>query len=185
MPGIKIGSTSVKRVVLGDGAGGKTLKRVVLGDGGVGVVLWQDRQVVVITPGSSARDQFRSALAARGLDYTTVKELPFDLDTSSATELSYMFSGCEALTSVPSLDTTNVTGMYSMFSYCSALTTVPQLDTNKVTNMTYMFLNCEALRDGNVKLIRSTKTKPSTRTNMIQGSGLTREPFFLPDGTPF
>ena len=71
-----------------------------------------------------------------------------------------------------------------MFSGCSSLTSVPDLDTSRVEFMDYMFFGCSSLTDGNVRLIRKDKTKPASRSNMIDKSGLTREPFYLPDGTP-
>ncbi|NEJ47636.1 BspA family leucine-rich repeat surface protein, partial [Rhizobium leguminosarum] len=78
----------------------------------------------------------------------------------------------------------NVTTMSEMFFGCSSLVSVPDLDTSKVTSVSSMFRSCSSLKDGRVRLIRPTRTKPSNRTNMIINSGLTREPFFLPDGTP-
>ena len=208
MPGIKIGSAPVKRVVLGDGAGGKTLKRVVLGDGSAGTVLWQNKPVVVINNASNPDVQLRKAVAAYGLDYRTVTELPFDLDTSAATSLNDMFSSCRGLKTIPPMDTRNVTSFSGTFQKCSALTTIPPMDTSKatsmssmfgectslvfvpvldaglVTNVYDMFNSCAKLTDGNVRLIRRDGTKPGTRTGMVTRSGLTRDPFFWPDGTP-
>lgn len=128
-----------------------------------------DEAVITGTSGTEARDSFRAALAARGLDYKTVKTIPFlldtsqvtnirimfadcaaltsvpDIDTSKATNMSGMFSGCSSLTSVPSMNTSNVTDMSSMFSRCSSLTSVPDMNTSNVTNMSSMFYNCAAL----------------------------------------
>ena len=66
-------------------------------------------------------------------------------DTSNVTDMSFMFSNCFSLTTIPLLDTSNVTNMYSMFQSCSKLTTIPQLDTSKVTNMQDMFYYCSSL----------------------------------------
>ena len=66
-------------------------------------------------------------------------------DTSNVTDMSYMFSNCFSLTTIPLLDTSNVTNMYSMFQSCSKLTTIPQLDTSNVTDMTNMFGSCSKL----------------------------------------
>ena len=93
-------------------------------------------------------------------NYRTVTTLPFNLDTSQ------------------------VTNMFCMFFDCSSLTQVPDLDTSQVTNMSYMFYGCSSLTDGKVRLIRKDGTKPRYRDDMIIDSGLTREPFFKPDGTP-
>lgn len=165
-----------------------------------------DEEEVVITGTSSgeARDSFRAALSARGLNYATVKTVPFFLDTSNVTNMRSMFSGCAALTSVPAMNTSKVTDMLGMFYYCSSLTSVPQLDTSKVTNMLgmfntctaltsvpqldtskvttmeEMFNRCAALTDANVRLV-GKKAGVDTR-NMIKNSGLTRLPFYDTNG---
>ena len=104
-----------------------------------------DEAVITGTSGTQARDSFRAALTSRGLDYKTVKTIPFLLDTSQVTYMSNMFAGCAALTSVPDMDTSNVTNMYGMFSGCSSLTSVPDMNTSQVTSMSSMFSRCVAL----------------------------------------
>lgn len=170
--------------------------------------VWPTRDTVQITLGSGyeARDQFRAALTARGLNYETITEIPFDIelvgtgttmgmfsnclsltsvpamDTSQVTNMLVMFAGCEALTTVPDMDTSSVTSMSSMFEGCSALTYVPDIYTAQVTDTSYMFFFCTSLTDGNVRLIGRN---PNVSTeNMIGGSGLTREPWYNADGTP-
>ena len=66
-------------------------------------------------------------------------------DTSNVTDMSYMFSDCSNLTSIPSFDTSNVTDMSYMFAYCQNLTSVPSFDTSNVTNMSDMFIYCSSL----------------------------------------
>ena len=70
-------------------------------------------------------------------------------DTKNVTSMSYMFSNCFALTTldVSNFNTQNVTNMYYMFSDCTALTTldVSHFDTQNVTNMSGMFSECRAL----------------------------------------
>ena len=163
-----------------------------------------DEAVITGTSGTEARDSFRSALAARGLDYKTVKTVPFfldtsqvtnmrsmfigcaaltsvpEMDTSQATDMSYMFSDCPSLTSVPEMDTSKVTNMSRMFSRCSSLTSVPDIDTSNVTNMSYMFSSCAALTDGNVRCIG--KKSDVNTSSMITNSGLTRLPFYDTNG---
>lgn len=158
---------------------------------------------ITLGPDLEARDQLRAALADRGLDYTTVTEIPFeialygegsardmfrlcaalttvpDMDTSQVTNMSYMFQDCSSLTTVPTMDTSKVTAMDSMFRACSALTYVPDMQTRNVTNVSYMFSNCSSLTDGNVSLIGRHPQVDSM--SMTAGSGLTREPFY--DGT--
>ena len=164
--------------------------------------------VEVMPNGSSAREWLQGKLVEYGEHYQTVENLPFKLDmsqvenmnymfrgctslttvpamdTSNVTSMAYMFQGCSSLTSAPAMDTSNVTGMRAMFDGCTSLTTVPDMDTSKVTDTAYMFRKCESLTDGNVRLLIATTSKPKSRSGMIQGSGLTREPFYLFDGTP-
>ena len=165
---------------------------------------WETVQITLGT-GMEARDQFRAALAARGLDYETVTELPFDIelvgsgnaqhlfygcskltsippfDMSQVTNANGMFQYCSSLVTIPPLDTSNVWNAPSMFAYCSSLTSVPDLDTAKLTNASHMFFACSELTDGNVRLIGK---HPSVNTsNMIGSSGLTREPWYNADGT--
>ena len=70
-------------------------------------------------------------------------------DTQNVTNMSYMFSDCSALTTldVSNFNTQNVTNMYYMFSNCSALTTldVSNFNTQNVTDMSGMFSDCRAL----------------------------------------
>ena len=81
-------------------------------------------------------------------DLTTIEGIEY-LNTENVTDMSGMFWGCAALTTldVSHFDTQNVTNMSYMLSDCSALTTldVSHLDTQNVTNMYYMFSNCSAL----------------------------------------
>ena len=72
---------------------------------------------------------------------TTISEM----DTSNVTNMYNMFYNCSKLTTIPELDTGNVTSMYNMFYNCSKLTTIPEIDTSKVTNMSSMFNNCYVL----------------------------------------
>ena len=69
-------------------------------------------------------------------------------ERSGATSLTYMFSQCHSLTTVPLFDTSKVTNMSYMFEGCTSLTTVPLFDTRNVTsitNMSKMFYNCYKL----------------------------------------
>ncbi|AEK36237.1 hypothetical protein CVAR_0885 [Corynebacterium variabile DSM 44702] len=127
--GVYAGSTEVKQVYVG------------------AVLVWENRETVTITgtSGTQARDSFRAALSARGLDYSTVTEIPFALDTSNVTNMRAMFEKCSSLTSVPDMNTSKVTDMTGMFYDCSSLTSVPDMNTSNVTDIKYMFQNCGAL----------------------------------------
>ena len=68
------------------------------------------------------------------------------LNTSEVTDMSYMFRGCNNLTSLDlsHFNTSKVTDMGSMFYECSKLTRLDlsHFNTSKVTDMTYMFSFC-------------------------------------------
>ena len=71
------------------------------------------------------------------------------LDTSSVTDMDYMFSDCRSLPSldVSNFNTSNVTNMSDMFSNCGSLPSldVSNFDTSNVTDMGYMFSDCSSL----------------------------------------
>ena len=77
-----------------------------------------------------------------------------NLNTSEVTYMSYMFSGCSALTSldVSGFDTRNVTSMLDMFYDCSSLTSLDlsSFNTAKVTTMFGMFWKCSGLTSLNL-----------------------------------
>ena len=76
------------------------------------------------------------------------------IDSSSVTDMSYMFNGCHSLTSLDlsGFDTSNVTNISFMFNNCSSLTSLDLsgFDTSKVTTMLLMFYNCKSLTDVNL-----------------------------------
>ena len=86
-------------------------------------------------------------------DLTSIEGIEY-LNTENVTDMSGMFYGCSALTTldVSNFDTKNVTNMSNMFHWCLALTTldVSNFDTKNVTNMRGMFYNCHALTTLNV-----------------------------------
>lgn len=71
-----------------------------------------------------------------------------NLDTSECTDMSQMFYGCKALTSldVSHFDTKNVESMYSMFCNCRNLISldVSNFNTEKVFYMNCMFDHCHS-----------------------------------------
>lgn len=73
-----------------------------------------------------------------------------NFNTENVTDMSWMFASCYALTSldVSKFNTQNVTDMWSMFSGCQALTSldVSNFNTQNVTDMKWMFSGCEALK---------------------------------------
>lgn len=176
----------------------------------MGRKIYTSRKPVEVMPPTKYFDDaqywLRNTVRKYGLNYQTVTELPFDIDSRNATTMAVMFDGFSSLTTVPQLDTSNVTTMYQMFYRCSSLTTVPALNTRNVTNMNYMFtycpsltsvpdmatsqvtnmtemlMGCARLTDGNVRLIG--KHPQVNTSDMITNSGLTREPFYNSAGQP-
>ena len=167
---------------------------------------------VEVVPAGLTEDEapnwLRGKLVEYGTTYDTVVVLPFDLDTSQATSMKFMFTGCSSLVSVPPMNTSNVTNMSSMFDDCSSLvsvppmntsnvtnmygmfkgclslTAVPPMNTSNVTNMSGMFSGCSSLIQAEVRLYRNDGTKPADKAYMLYGTQLTREPFYTPDGIP-
>ena len=84
---------------------------------------------------------------------TTINNINL-LNTSKATNMSYMFSWCSSLTSLDlsNFTTNSVTNMQAMFYDCSSLTSLDlsNFDTNKVTNMEAMFEGCSSLTSLNL-----------------------------------
>jgi len=67
-------------------------------------------------------------------------------NTASVTNMSTMFQNCDSLQSVPLFNTASVTNMSYMFWYCYSLRSVPLVNTASVTNMSMMFQNCYSLQ---------------------------------------
>lgn len=169
--------------------GDKPVSEVHLGvDGGNTILLWKAKPVEVIPKDASwsdAKNWLRdTALPKYGLHHNSVTEYPFDLDASQVSSLAQMFMHQDKLVVAPKIiNSERVTNMDAMFYGCQSLTFVPDLRMDSVTTCTEILRNCQRLTDGSVRLIRPDGTKPRG-SYMIVGSGLTREPFFRPDGTP-
>ena len=84
------------------------------------------------------------------------------LDTSNATDISYMFYGCTGLTTIPQLDTSNVTSFDMIFNGCNNLTDVPEMDLQKCTYVSNPLTGCNKLTNCRFRNIRA---------NLIVGSG--------------
>ena len=85
---------------------------------------------------------------------TTITGIRY-LDTSSVTDMSFMFSGCSALTTLDlsSFNTSIVTNMGSMFYNCSSLENlnINNFDTWNVEDMGSMFYSCSSLKNLDVR----------------------------------
>lgn len=198
----------------GGGEGGIFNRYTYGGVGGPGAALIafggapapQEKVTITLGEDYEARDQFRAALTARGLNHQTVTEVPFvielvgtgslrdmfrgcsslilapHMNTRGVTSMRSMFYECSSLAHVPKMNTSQVTQMQFMFHACSALTMIPDLETYSVTIFDYMFQRCSALADGNVRLIG--RHAEASTAGMIVLSGLTRMPFYSGLGTP-
>lgn len=85
-------------------------------------------------------EDFKNVTSVSGLRY---------LVTDQTTDMSYMFAGCENLTSLDfsGCNTQNVTTMSHMFEGCQKLNSLDlsKFNTSKVKGMTSMFEGCESL----------------------------------------
>ena len=106
---------------------------------------------------ASFRD-FRPTSTARWFcDYRALKQIEGleYLNTSEVKDMSSMFWGCSALTSLDlkNFNTQNVTDMSSMFCDCVALKSIDlkNFNTQNVTDMGGMFLDCPALTSLDLK----------------------------------
>ena len=104
---------------------------------------------------------------------TTIPEL----DTSSVTTVQGMFASCSNLTAIPELNTSKVTNMYSMFNSCTSLTTIPLLDTGNVTDMGNMFSSCSSLNNESLNniLAMCKNAVKITSNKTLKYIGLTEE----------
>ena len=66
-------------------------------------------------------------------------------DYSNITDMSFMFTNCKSLTTIPELNTSNVYYMNSMFGNCKLLGIIPELNTSNIKDMSFMFTNCKSL----------------------------------------
>lgn len=65
---------------------------------------------------------------------------PPDLITTGVTNMSYLFSGCSSLTSIPpSMDVSSATDLSGMFYGARSLVSAPAMDTRSAVNMSNMF----------------------------------------------
>ena len=86
-----------------------------------------------------------------------------NLNTEKVTDMSWMFSKCEKLSSLDlsNFNTEKVTNMYGMFFKCEKLTSLDlsNFNTEKVTNMGSMFCNCSSLTSLDLSNFNTAKVK--------------------------
>jgi len=139
----------VGRIVLNDESSG-TYTAYIQGDGGV-------------IANSNSRylfNGFSKLESIEGLEY---------FDTSSASNMRYMFADCKALRSLDlsHFDTSNAINMSSMFNNCNSLTdlNLSSFNTKNVTDFSFMFENCRNLV--NLDLSSFTNEKAQNFRNMF------------------
>ena len=102
-----------------------------------------------------------------GIDY---------LNTSAVTNMAYMFSYCESLTSLDmsNFDTGNVTNMEGMFYECSSLTSLDlsSFNTENVKSFKEMFFDCVGLNSMDLSNF-DTRNAESMNGMFLECSGLT------------
>jgi hypothetical protein len=77
----------------------------------------------------------------------STEELNEKYDYSEVTDMSYMFSGCTSLETVPILNLKNVTDTQMMFCSCLSIKTIEFTDDkNLLMTMHNMFFNCKKLQ---------------------------------------
>ena len=94
-----------------------------------------------------------------------------ELNTTNVKNMSYMFLGCESLTSLDlsSFNTSNVKNMSYMFLSCVELETLDlsSFETSKVTDMTSMFAGCWELASLDLSSFETSKV--TDMNNMFYG----------------
>jgi surface protein len=112
-------------------------------------------------------DEMYNLTSIEGIEY---------LNTSEVTNMAYMFSYCESLTSLDlsSFDTGNVTNMDYMFYECSSLTSLDLsgFNTENVKNFKEMFFDCVGLTSMDLHNF-DTRNAESMNGMFLECSGLT------------
>lgn len=125
------------------------------------VIAWMDGNNLIIAGEGGVRAPKDASFLFAG--YTNVSTINFDgcFSTTGATDMSYMFYGCERLTDLDifRFDTENVQNMRAMFGNCIALTklNVSNFLTGEVTDMSFMFWKCRQLTEIDVSIFDTRK----------------------------
>ena len=115
---------------------------------------------------NSSFKNYRPTTTAYWFDHCTKLETiegMENLNTEEVTDMCYMFSHCESLTSldISKFKTANVTTMSCMFYGCSTLTSLDlsNFNTANVTTMSYMFRDCKFLKSLDVSNFNTANVK--------------------------
>jgi surface protein len=104
--------------------------------------------IMTINPNATSLNNMFKGSRLKSVDMSKFQAL-------SVTSMTFMFSGCTALTAISLFDTRNVTNMQQMFKGCTALTAISLFDTRNVTNMQQMFMDCKKLNG--IPLLNTSK----------------------------
>ena len=97
---------------------------------------------ITFVPKKNMESYFAKYRGFYGMKY--IKGIPF-YDTSNATDVGSLFSGCSSLITIPPIDTSKAANVSYLFYGCSSLTTVPELNLSSATNVSYLFYGCSRL----------------------------------------
>lgn len=92
------------------------------------------------------------------------------LDTSSCTNMKYMFSETESyanptLETVPLYDTSKVSNFNGMFQDCVKLKYIPLFDTSSATDVNVMFYDCHNVESGSLALYNQMANQTTVPTD--------------------
>lgn len=142
---------------------------------------------IILSPTLSS--PLERVITSRGLDIWTIEAIPFDFDASFLTSMRGLFEGFTSLKEVGFINAYRAIDFSRMFYGCRSLEKagpiMPALGPNDKADFSYMFYGCESLKDGDVRVIASAQALQNANTEkMIEGSGLSRKPFYTPMGEP-
>ena len=160
---MKVSGQNTVKIMVGTGSSSVEAGRVMAGTGSSSMEAWTSTVEITGTSGTTSRDQLLSALSSRGLDYTEITEIPFELDTSQATDIRDLFSGFTNLKTVPEMDTSNVEDFSGVFMYCSSLETIPELDASSVNESLWTFRGTNSLKSVILRGLTYTMDMPDTK----------------------
>ena len=139
--------TNIRAVVFTDNAAPAGAETSDLAESGEPVIAWFDEEsgtIYIHTEADKMRLNEDSSYMFS--DMNALEDLDVSrFDTSSVTNMSYMFYSCNLVDlDLSGFDTSSVTDMSGMFNYCIKLTKLDlsSFDTSSVTNMSMMFQAC-------------------------------------------
>lgn len=126
-----------------------------------------------IIPNSSTREMFRYCLITNLR--AILQDLNVTLDTSNITNLSYFFGGSPNLIATPDIDCSSATDLSSLYSGCTVIKTISLYNILETATVVNMFMECTELENltiqgsvGNsLSLVYSKKLTKESITNVV------------------